>query len=272
MLTFEFFARPPSDALAPFVELIWGVRGGGAPTQELVLPDGAVELMINFGPTQRVVAYGDRAVDQRFERFWLAGIQDAPLSIASPDGFDHMGVRFRPGGAHAFFDLPMNEVANQVVDLDLLIGASAEPLREELATAGSHDARCVAIERWLLGRRYAVHPYYATTRRALDLLHGSAFRMGVGELCTRLGLSNRHLIEQFRRIVGLPPKTWSRLARFHAVVRAVQHHPAPDWAALAYRYNYADQPHLVREFRRFSGVTPSEFIGRRTADHLNMQA
>lgn len=267
---FHFYRYPPSRELAPFVESIWGVRGAAEFTREAVLPNGVVELMINFGPTQRVHAYGDREVDEPFRWSWLAGIQDQRLVVGSPEGVNHMGVRFRPGGAHAFFDLPMDEVTNQVVELDDLLGPAAGELRERAAAAASDLERARAVERWLVGRRYAVHPHYATIRRALDLLQASAFGLSIGELCEQLGLSDRHVLTQFRRVVGLSPKTMSRIARFQAVVGATEGREEVDWSRLAYRFGFADQSHLVREFRRLAGVTPTEFLARRTPEEAHV--
>jgi AraC-like DNA-binding protein len=271
MTSFHYFARPPSDALAPFIEVIWGVSGAHDFHSEAVLPNGVVELMVNFGPVQKVVGYGDRVVDESFRRFWVAGIQDRPLVIASPQGANHMGVRFRPGGAHAFFGIPMDELSGRVVDLDLVIGASAaEELRERLEAVDGDAARCRAAEGWLLERRRDVHPHFSTARRALDLLGRSAYNLTVGELCNRLGLSNRHLIDQFREVVGLPPKTLFRIQRFHAVVNELKGLYDPDWAQVASRFGFSDQPHLIREFRHFAGVTPSRFLSARSLDHTHV--
>ena len=180
MSTFHFFVFPPSPALAPFIDSIWGVRGTSFFTREAVLPNGVVELMVNFGPTQKVHAYGEQEVDESFHRYWLAGIQDQPLVIGSPNGTDHMGIRFKPGGAHAFFDVPMDAVTNEVHELDLLLGRDAcEELRDRLWSRPTDRERAREAERWLLGRRYAVHPYFSTVRRAIDLLQGSGFTLDV---------------------------------------------------------------------------------------------
>jgi AraC-like DNA-binding protein len=271
MTSFHYFAHPPSPALAPFIEVIWGVAGAHDYHSEAVLPNGVVELMVNFGPVQKVIGYGDRVVDESFRRFWIAGIQDRPLVISSPEGANHMGVRFRPGGAHAFFGIPMDEIRGRVVDLDLIVGASvAEELRERLEATEDDATRCRIAERWLLERRYSVHPYFATTRRALDLLNSSAYNLTVTQLCDRLGLSNRYLIDQFREVVGLPPKTLFRIQRFHAVVNALKGHHEAEWAQVASRFGFSDQPHLIREFRHFAGVTPTQFLGARSADHAHV--
>ncbi|MND04861.1 Helix-turn-helix domain protein [compost metagenome] len=62
----------------------------------------------------------------------------------------------------------------------------------------------------------------------------------------------------------------ARIARFHAVVAATAGAGSVDWADLAARFGYADQPHLVREFRRLSGVSPTQFLARRTPDEQHV--
>lgn len=262
-----FFSFPPSVALAPFIECFWGVRGVAHYHIESILPNGAIELMVNFGPRQNVVAYGERDVADEFRNAWIAGIQDHRLVHASPEGANHVAARFRAGGAHAFFDLPMDELAGRVVELEDAIGArAAEELSARLREVDGDEARCRALEQWLVSRRRAVHPYFATVRRAVDLLRAGAYGTPVGELCARLGLSNRHLARQFRRTVGLAPKTYARIGRLQRVIGACRGDASPRWARLAAEHGFADQSHLIREFRRLALVTPEQFIAARTPD------
>ena len=270
MTGFEFFERSPRRELAPFVESIWGVRGLGTYHVESVLPNGAIELMVNFGPLQRVTSYGPRDSDDVFRDCWIAGIQDQRLVHAAPHGSDHISVRFRPGGAHAFFDLPMDELTDRVVELDEVIGSAATGLRDRLGSVTGDEVRCRIFEEWLIERRRAVHPYFATVRAAGDLLRGSRFRMSVTDVCEKLGLSNRHLGAQFRSVVGLTPKPFARVERFRAVVAACRGRERVDWTRLAAEHGFADQAHLIREFRRLAGVTPGEFMQHRTPDEANV--
>jgi AraC-like DNA-binding protein len=226
--------------------------------------------MVNFGPAPRVVRYGDREANDRFDHAWLAGMQDQRLVHASEGGSDHIAVRFRPGGAHAFFDLPMDSVTNQVVPLGDLLGRVAADLRDRLGATEGDEARCRVFEAWLLERRASVHPYFATVRRAVDLLRGHAHGVRVSDLCDRLGLSNRHLINQFRRTVGLAPKTYARIERLQGVIQACRGRTAVAWSRVAAQAGYADQSHLIREFRRLAGVTPAEFLTRRTPDESHV--
>jgi AraC-like DNA-binding protein len=271
MSGFVFFSFPPSPALAPFVDSLWGVRGSAHYHVESILPNGAIELMVNFGPRQKVVAYGDRAADDEFRRAWIAGIQDQPLVHASPEGANHVAARFHAGGAHAFFDLPMDALTNRVVELDDLVGDRAtDELWTRLREVESDEARCRVLERWLLERRSAVHPYFATVRRAIDLLHARAAGTPIGEVCGRLGLSNRHLIKQFRETVGLKPKSYGRIERLQRVIGACRGKTDVHWSRLAVEHGFSDQSHLIREFRRLAMVSPQQFLASRTPDESDV--
>ena len=91
--------------------------------------------------------------------------------------------------------------------------------------------------------------------------------MPIGRLATEVGWSHKHLIARFRQQVGLAPKTAARLVRFRGVLRQVGSDRRLDWGLLAAEAGYADQAHLVREFRQFTGTTPTDFLARTRAAH-----
>jgi AraC-like DNA-binding protein len=46
-------------------------------------------------------------------------------------------------------------------------------------------------------------------------------------------------------------------------LRRIASDGAPDWSRIAAECGYYDQPHLVHEFRRLSGLTPNEYLASR---------
>jgi AraC-like DNA-binding protein len=81
----------------------------------------------------------------------------------------------------------------------------------------------------------------------------------IGEIAREVGWSHKHLIAKFKQQVGLPPKTAARLVRLDTVWPQLAGSGAPNWARIAAEAGYADQAHLIRDFRRFTGTTPSRF-------------
>jgi len=116
--------RPGSPALAPHVEHLWIARGY-LPTRwrNMILPDGAMELMINLGDPQKLCARDNPAKHTIFRQSWISGERTTPIVI-DEIGYVHLvGVRLRAGGAWPFLGIPLREFTDQVVELETIMAA-----------------------------------------------------------------------------------------------------------------------------------------------------
>lgn len=66
--------------------------------------------------------------------------------------------------------------------------------------------------------------------------------------------------------MGLTPKVYSRIQRFHGVLRQVHASSAVEWADVACRCGYYDQAHFVRDFQEFAGLNPTHFLRQTVGD------
>ena len=94
----------------------------------------------------------------------------------------------------------------------------------------------------------------------------------VGKVAAELGVLPRTLRRRFTAQVGLGPKRFAQVQRLQRVVRDLDGCASVDWAGVAARHGYADQPHLVEEFRQLVGVTPTGYLRSRVngPNHLRM--
>ena len=116
---------PRHARLRDFVELIWRVSGEPDVASERVLPNGALELIVNLGPAHVV---HERHGDTTFRRAWIAGLQRGPLDIGMTSRVSELvGIRFRPGGALPMIGTPLRELTDRVVELE---GKGTEDIRE----------------------------------------------------------------------------------------------------------------------------------------------
>ncbi len=72
--------RPVSEILAPHVEHLWVVRGYlPARWRNMILPDGAMELIVNLGDPQKLCARDNPAKHTIFRQSWVSGERTTPI-------------------------------------------------------------------------------------------------------------------------------------------------------------------------------------------------
>ena len=79
----------------------------------------------------------------------------------------------------------------------------------------------------------------------------------VSELADIACLSSKQFGRIFNMYVGMMPKEYVRIVRFQKSMWLLQNR-CQDYAEIAYGCGYSDQSHLIRDFRQFSGTTPSQ--------------
>lgn len=256
----EIKPRPPLNS---FVECFWTLAGDGpAPdgTPERILPDGCVELILNFGARFSQHSDGRRVLQPRH---FLVGQMTGPILISPTGKVELLGIRFHPGGTAAFLRMPMNELTDQVAELGSL---SSELERELLRVAEQQPSlkeKTAAIESALLTRLLRRQRDLSAMPLAARIVD-SAGLISVDRLAADAGISSRQLERRFLREVGVGPKLLGRIVRFQQVFRAVERSDAA-WAAVALECGYYDQAHLIRDFNQFAQQTPSVLFAAQRA-------
>jgi AraC-like DNA-binding protein len=251
----------PSAPLNEFVDRMWLVSNGQTPRRERILPNGTIELVINLLQDQvRIDKTMHRADVQTFSGAVVSGTYSEAFVIDATQHAAMMGVHFRPAGAFAVLGVPLAEFTDAHADLAALWGdGTARTLREHLCTAKSHRARFQYLERVLIDRLRANRRLHPVVPYALDCFGPDGFGASVRDVARRSGLSHRRFLTIFRSEVGLAPKEFCRILRFQNVQAMAQRTGRIDWTELALRCGFCDQPHLSNEFRRLSGLTPTQY-------------
>ena len=256
-----YLLQPPVE-LAPFVEVFWEVHGFAHYARERILPKTSIELMFNLGPPHRVLdpTHPERATVYRDA--WVAGLQRRPLVIepcfdATRVPSHLMAARLRPEGAYAFFGLPMDELSNEVIDLDLLSRRGFSLVHAQLLETSSQPQRFALLEalvRERVAAQFRVRPFICWAAAQIERSHGA---VRILDLCRELGVSRKHLNLWFRRQVGLAPKQYAGVARFQQLVARLARNQTVDWSELAQTCGFYDQAHLAHDCHAFAGMAPT---------------
>ncbi len=261
----ERISRAPCGPLRPFVRLLWAVEESadhvGEDRREHVLPTAHMHLVIRLRQDPlRIYAGPDDCVGTLVGEALIGGARDTFYirDVSGPQS--SVGALLRPGGADALLRVPASELACRHTNLEDVWDAGVASMSSRLAELPV-AARLDAFEAMLLARLprvRAMHPAVA------QLLSEFTVRGDVGHAVAETGFSHRTMVGLFRRSVGLAPKAYLRVLRF---TRALQHVRAGRALAdIASEAGYSDQAHFSREFRTFSGTTPSQYLRTAPAD------
>jgi AraC-like DNA-binding protein len=247
----------PSPILRPFIECIWTLCGTleSAPAQpERILPDGCMELVFH-----RSTPF-ERAGERQGAAF-IIGQMSEPAFVTMSHQVEVLGVRFQPGGAYAFFDVSMRELANLFLDIRLLAGSFGREFEERVLHASTLTSAVQIASRELERRLKPLRPEGLRARELAACQIREHGNVSIRELAAKAGISERQLEREFNHFVGLTPKLFSSILRFQRVFTAIERDS--EWVNVALECGYYDQSHLIADFRRFSGSTPTAFDAER---------
>lgn len=230
------------------------------------LPNGDTEILISLHDAPQHI-YDNRTllVIQACRHAWASGLRTAPITIPSGTGSAMMVIAFKKGSAAPFFPFPMNEIADRVVDADLVWGRDFNYLRERLLGTKLVNRRFKAVEEFLLGKfraRLAINPCVAFAVREMT---SEPTRTSIAGLTQRIGYSQKHFTELFRRHVGVTPKSYLEIMRFQRVVQTIDAAESIDWTRISHDCGFYDQAHFIHDFKRFSGFTPEQYARIKTS-------
>lgn len=257
----RYWEEPPAASLARHLECFWFVSDAdesATGVTERVLPDGCLEWIFHLGvPFERATLSGEW---EKQSRSFIVGQLTRFLLLQARGRVEIMGVRFKPGGAYRFLQLPLESLTDNNIPTADVWGRKGNYLEQAVLEAGSNARRQQLVEEFLLEEIEQTAPRRRLEATVAEIIR-SRGQTRVHELARQIGLSSRQLEREFRAGVGLPPKALARILRFQNLLRLVGEGPLREWAYLAAESGYADQPHMVREFREFAGQSPSERQG-----------
>jgi AraC-like DNA-binding protein len=214
--------------------------------RRVAMPRPEIHLVVRFGPSARdgldVHAFG---AQQTARRKLIRGGQQSVMA------------RLRLGAHEAVLGVPASAIAGRIVPLEDLWGnGETRRLTERLAAAKSTADAARALERAIEQRSLVAS---AGRRAPAQLALAAADKLtseSVTAVATDLGVSERHLRRVFRETVGVSPKAFAKLSRFHRALRAAREDAHSSWASIAADSGYYDQAHLIADFRTITGATP----------------
>ena len=244
----EYTEIPPCPALAPYLRCFWGsLHARRSCGGSRVIPDSCMDLIFEVNYTKNCVAGRFCALD---DAAYVTPDRSSEELVAS------FGIRFYAWTAACFAEADFRDALGRVFDPEAHFSSLFHALSPRLFEPDDLAARARLAEAELMRRLRPDRLGYALLNAIYGMISGCG-REKVGEIAAKAGIGGRRLERKLLELTGAGPKLLNQLIRHQLIYREVLEGRYRALDAVE-KYGYADQSHLLRDFRRFQGVLPGE--------------
>lgn len=227
---------------------------------ERVVPTGHIFILFELDGIPRNT-YDNETLEPKetFEEVWISGMHSNYISISAHPESEMFVIQFKPYGAYPFFHFPVQNLNEQVLPGEAVFGEEILQLRKKILDRETSDKKFAIAEEWLTER---FDNGKTPSKKFLEILKKLQNEPAakLNGLAQHYPYTQKHLIDQFKKFIGLTPKYYHRINRFNDILKKIQDEENIKWSEIAYLLGYSDQSHFIKEFKHFSGFNPEEFI------------
>lgn len=211
---------------------------------ERILPIGTTEITIrlNSGFENIDIFLANPATQFNFEK---------PKSLG-----EIVGICFHPWAFNSLFGISQSEIINIKIPLNNVLNATYNKLVGKLKGITNYLDAISTIQSYLVS--ILNNKQDTVIVDAVNFITEKRGQVQMRTLYKRYNISERRLQQLFNSSIGMSPKRYSLLKKFHSSV--TQLNLNRNLTEIALNLDYYDQAHFINEFKSFAGICPSGML------------
>ena len=252
----------PSKELSPYIKHYLFLDNASTAIQKLRLfSDGNTGVVFSL-KSKLISEINNDEVKKYLPTSFLYGQPNGFKYIYSENETSLIIVVFQPKGFYQLLGIPATEFQDSIIPVEEVFDYKASVLQEKLHQQNNNEVRIELLNHFFRGLiNNKLVSNQSIINNSLDFILTNKGDFSVKQLVQHTGYTERHLERKFNECIGLNPKKFGNVIRLHHFLKLLNNKSdATNLTAICYDAGFSDQSHLIKDFRKHTGISPREYL------------
>lgn len=261
---------PPSDILKDIIKHYLFLESNGFEPKNLRLFSDGNTGMVFTSNNNLSLDFDKNKLPSAFLYGQISQFKDIQTSNAN----QLIIVVFQPTGIKKLLGIPAFEIRDSIISLQHIFSKESNELEEKLM-----EAKLIQEKLNILNLFFTTIAFKNLKEKeqivsaSVEFILKNKGLISSNQLVKFTGYTERHIERLFLDSIGISPKNFANIIKLHCFLQQIKTIPNhTNLTELAYQFGYADQSHLIKEFKKITGLTPTTYKNKTDKLAINFVA
>lgn len=254
--------RPPRE-ISHLVECFWTNTLHPADFQQdydFIIPDGSADAIFMLNGNYLRDDEKNRTTHLVDQCSFVPPFQHA-VKVYQEPYTRCLVIRFKPEAIQALTGVSLGDLDQPVYPLSEMMPELADLAMTQITNNISVPEIISHLTQWFSGKRIQSSSNAVVTEFIRQTIQKKGI-IGIKEFCDDLQIHKSTLEKNFKISTRYTPKEYASIIRFNFLLNRILFSPL-SLTESTYEMEYFDQSHMIRDFKKITGTSPSDFVEKK---------